>query len=155
MRSDAKSIEAYLASLAENRREAMSKLRTAIKGNLPEGFSEEMSYGMIGYVVPHQVYPAGYHCDPKLPLPFINIASQKNHIAFYHMGIYSDDELLHWFVDEYPRHVKTKLDMGKSCIRFRNIETIPYRLLGQLCTRITPKQWIATYESVIKKENKR
>ncbi|MEN8799586.1 MAG: DUF1801 domain-containing protein [Flavobacteriaceae bacterium] len=151
MRSEAKTVKAYLESLPEERRGAMDRLRATIKAHLPRGFSEEMNYGMIGYVVPHDLYPDGYHCDPKLPLPFINIASQKNYIAFYHMGIYARKELFDWFTKTYPKHVKTKLDMGKSCIRFKNIDTIPYELLGQLCTKISPREWIETYESVVKK----
>jgi uncharacterized protein YdhG (YjbR/CyaY superfamily) len=152
MRSEAKTVKAYLESLPEERKDAMRRLREAIITNLPKGFSEEMNYGMIGYVVPHELYPAGYHCDPKLPLPFINIASQKNYIAFYHMGMYADEDLLEWFTAAYPKQVKTKLDMGKSCIRFKKIDTIPYELLGQLCTKISPEEWIETYESVIKKK---
>jgi hypothetical protein len=105
---------------------------------------------MIGYVVPHSLYPDGYHCDPKLPLPFMSIASQKNFIALYHMGIYSDPELLEWFKAEYPKYVKTKLDMGKSCIRFKKPETIPYELIAQLSTKMTPQNWIDRYESVVK-----
>ena len=110
-----------------------------------------MSYGMLGYVVPHSTYPEGYHVNPKLPLPFINLASQKNHIAVYHSGIYSDPELMNWFVAEYPKYVSTKLDMGKSCIRFKNPDKIPYELFGELFTKMTPEQWITQYESIIKK----
>ncbi len=151
MRSEEKTVEAYLESLPEERKEAMNRLRATIKDHLPKGFSEEMNYGMIGYVVPHDLYPEGYHCDPELPLPFINIASQKNHISFSHMGIYADKELLDWFTKTYPKYVKTKLDMGKSCIRFKKIDTIPYELLGLLCAKISPQAWIETYESAIKK----
>ena len=106
---------------------------------------------MPAYVVPHSKYSDGYHCDPKLPLPFINIASQKNFIAFYHMGIYSDPELLKWFIDEYPKYVKTKLDMGKSCVRFKKMDQIPYKLLGELVSKMTPDDWIDKYESSIRK----
>ena len=151
MRSDAKTVDAYLESLPEGRKQAMSLLRETINLNLPKGFTEVMNYGMIGYVVPHDLYPEGYHCDPKLPLPFINIASQKNYIAFYHMGIYARKELYTWFTNAYPKYVKTKLDMGKSCIRFKNIDTIPYELLGQLCAKLSPEEWIETYESVVKR----
>ncbi|MGB5236497.1 MAG: DUF1801 domain-containing protein [Flavobacteriaceae bacterium] len=151
MRSEAKTVEAYLASLPEERKEAMNRLRVTINLHLPKGFAEVMNYGMIGYVVPHDLYPEGYHCDPKLPLPFINIASQKNYIAFYHMGIYADKELFNWFTKTYPKHVKTKIDMGKSCIRFKKIDTIPYKLLGLLCSKITPQVWIENYESAVKK----
>jgi uncharacterized protein YdhG (YjbR/CyaY superfamily) len=143
--------EAYIAELADDQKNAIIKLRNTILKNLPKGFKEEMSYGMIGYVVPHQLYPNGYHCNPKLPLPFLSIAAQKNFIAFYHMGIYAQPELLNWFVNEYPKHSHAKLDMGKSCIRFKKPEHIPYELLGQLCTKITVQNWINIYEKNLKK----
>ena len=140
----------YISKLPEERQVAMSRLRQTILDNLPKGFEETMSYGMIGYVVPHSIYPDGYHCTPELPLPFMSIASQKNFVVLYHMGIYADKELYDWFVVEYPKHVKTKLDMGKSCIRFKKIETIPYDLIADLCTRMTVKQWIELYENNVK-----
>lgn len=140
----------YISNLPEERQVAMSRLRQTILDNLPKGFEETMSYGMIGYVVPHSIYPDGYHCTPELPLPFMSIASQKNFVVLYHMGIYADKELYDWFVVEYPKHVKTKLDMGKSCIRFKKIETIPYDLIADLCTRMTVKQWIELYEKNVK-----
>ena len=140
----------YISNLPEERQVAMSRLRQTILDNLPKGFEETMSYGMIGYVVPHSIYPEGYHCTPELPLPFMSIASQKNFVALYHMGIYADKELYDWFVVEYPKHVKTKLDMGKSCIRFKKIATIPYDLIAELCTRMTVKQWIELYEKNVK-----
>jgi len=151
MQSKAETPKEYIDELPEDRIEPVIKLRETILKNLPEGFEEEMSYGMIGYVVPHSKYPAGYHVNPELPLPFINIASQKNFIALYHMGIYSDKDLLNWFVSEYPKHVKTKLDMGKSCIRFKNIEHIPYSLIGELVAKMTTEQWISIYEKAWKK----
>ena len=151
MQSKATTPKEYIAELPEDRKQAIMKLRDSILKNLPEGFEEEMSYGMIGYVVPHSKYPAGYHVNPELPLPFINIASQKNFIALYHMGIYSDKDLLNWFVSEYPKHVKTKLDMGKSCIRFKNLEHIPYSLIGELVAKMTTEQWISIYEKAWKK----
>lgn len=119
MQSEAKTIEEYLKEVPEDRKTAFTKLRDTITANLPKGFKEEMSYGMIGYVVPHSIYPKGYHCSPELPLPFVNLASQKNFIALYHMGIYANDKLLDWFVNEYPKYCKLKPDMGKSCIRFK------------------------------------
>jgi hypothetical protein len=140
----------YLENLPEDRKEVMSKLREVILTNLPDGFHEEMNYGMIGYVVPKSKYPAGYHCDPKLPLPFLAIANQKNFIAVYHMGIYADQKILDWFVNEYPSHVKGKLDMGKSCIRFKKMDQIPYNLLGELCQKIAVNDWINTYETLYK-----
>jgi uncharacterized protein YdhG (YjbR/CyaY superfamily) len=151
MQSPAPTPQAYIEQLPEDRREAMMKLREIIVKNLPEGFHEQMSYGMLGWVVPHSLYAPGYHCDPKLPLPFLSIASQKNFIAVYHMGVYSDKDLYDWFVSEYPKYNKTKLDMGKSCIRFKKPEAIPYELIGQLVAKITPQQWIDLYESVIKR----
>ena len=146
MQSKATTVEQYLAELPEDRKEAMQKLRTAIKDNLPKGFEEVISYGMIGYVVPHSIYPAGYHCTPKLPLPFINLASQKNFIAVYHMGIYGNKNLLDWFVAEYPKHAKTKIDMGKGCLRFKKMDDIPFELIGELATKISVKDWITIYE---------
>ncbi|MGB5229566.1 MAG: DUF1801 domain-containing protein [Eudoraea sp.] len=151
MQSNAKTPKEYISELPEERKQPIMRLRETILKNLPEGFKEVMSYGMIGYVVPHSLYPDGYHCNPVLPLPFINIASQKNFIALYHMGIYSDKDLLNWFVTEYPKYVKTKLDMGKSCIRFKNIDHIPYKLIGELVTKMTAKQWINLYEQAWKK----
>ena len=142
----------YIEQIPQERQAIMQKLREVIKINLPDGFDERMSYGMIGYVVPHTIYPDGYHCDPKLPLPFMNIASQKNFIAVYHSGIYADPDLMQWFVDEYPKYVKTKLDMGKSCIRFKKPDQIPLQLIGELATKMTPQQWINLYEANIKKK---
>ena len=150
MKYNANTPEEYIAQLPEERQEPFNKLRKTILDNLPKGFKETIGYGMPAYVVPHSKYPDGYHCDPKLPLPFINIASQKNFISFYHMGIYSDSKLLKWFTDEYPKYVKTKLDIGKSCIRFKKIDQIPYILLGELVSKMTADEWIARYESVIK-----
>ena len=128
----------------------MAKLRTVIRENLPKGFKEVMD-GMLHYVVPHSIYPDGYHCNPKQPLPFISLASQKNFIALYHMGIYSDNKLLNWFTKEYPSHSKSKLDMGKSCIRFKKVNDIPYDLIGELVSKITVDEWIFFYEKAIKR----
>ena len=150
MKIEANSPDEYLERIPEERKPAMNKLRQTIQDNLPQGFKEEMSYGMIGYVVPHSIYPPGYHCDTKLPLPFINIASQKNFIAFYHMGIYADKKLLNWFTTEYPKYSKFKLDMGKSCIRFKKPEQIPFDLIGELVQKMSAKEWIEIYESNIK-----
>lgn len=146
MQSKAQTPDEYVAALPADRQQAIGELRKMIKKNLPKGFKEEMSYGMLGYVVPHSLYPKGYHCDPKLPLPFLNIASQKNFIAVYHMGIYSDPKLLDWFVKEFPKHSKAKLDMGKSCIRFKKPEEIPLKLIGELVSKMSPQDWIETYE---------
>ena len=147
MQSIANNVENYLKEVPEERKIPMNKLRQTILNNLPQGFIEEMSYGMIGYIVPHSVYPKGYHCNPKLPLPFINLASQKNFIALYHMGIYANPELLDWFVAEFPKHSNQKLDMGKSCIRFKKMDQIPFDLIGELMQRITVNDWIKCYES--------
>ncbi|MFH4964741.1 DUF1801 domain-containing protein [Gaetbulibacter sp. M235] len=143
--------EEYILQLPEDRQAVISKLRNTIKENLPKGFEEAISYGMIGFVVPHTKYPAGYHCSPELPLPFLNIASQKNFVAVYHMGIYIKKELFDWFINEFPKYSKTKLDMGKSCIRFKKMDDIPYELLGELATKMTVDEWIQSYESVLKK----
>lgn len=146
MQSKASTVEQYLNELPAERKSAMIKLRNEILKNIPSGFQETMSYGMIGYVVPHSLYPNGYHCTPKLPLPFINIASQKNFIAVYHMCVYADKQLYNWFTEEYTKLGSLKLDMGKSCIRFKNPEKIPFELIGKLAAKITPKQWIDIYE---------
>jgi hypothetical protein len=150
MQSKATTVDEYLASVPEDRIVPMDKLRKVIKKNLPKGFKEGMGYGMAGYSVPHSMYPAGYHCNPSDPLPFMGFASQKNFIAVYHMGVYSDPKLMKWFTDEYPKHCKKKLDMGKSCIRFKYMDDIPYTLIGELASKMTPQQWIDCYETVLK-----
>ena len=151
MTIDANTVEEYITKVPKEHTAAISKLRETVKNNLPKGFEEGISYKMIGYFVPHSIYPHGYHCNPKLPLPFINIASQKNFVALYHSGIYADKKLLDWFVGEYPKYVKTKLDMGKSCIRFKKVENIPYPLIGELCQKMTVEDWITLYEKNTKR----
>jgi uncharacterized protein YdhG (YjbR/CyaY superfamily) len=152
MQSSAQTVTGYLKEVPEERKDAFLKLRETILNAIPNGFVETMSYGMIGYVVPHTLYPSGYHCDPKLPLPFVNIASQKNFIALYHMGIYANPELLEWFVSEYPKHSNQKLDMGKSCFRFTKQDQIPFDLIGELMQKLTVEDWIDCYESKFKKQ---
>ncbi len=152
MTSKAKTIEEYITELPDDRKVAVSKLRKVILENIPKGFKEEMSCGMIGFVVPHEIYPAGYHCTPNLPLPFLNIASQKASINLYHMGIYAKSDLYDWFVSEYPKHCKTKLDMGKSCIRFKKTNDIPYDLIGELATKMTVDDWINCYKNAFIKK---
>ena len=149
MTSSATTPEQYIKELPADRKEAITKLRNSVLKNLPKGFKETMSYGMLGYVVPHEIYPGGYHCEPKLPLPFANIASQKNFIAFYHMGVYAMPELLKWFTTEYPKHSSAKLEMGKSCFRFKKLEYIPYKLIGELIKKVSVKDWIKVYEENI------
>ncbi|TRO65261.1 DUF1801 domain-containing protein [Christiangramia sabulilitoris] len=151
MKIEADSPEDYLEKVPEDRKEPMARLRSVIKENLPEGFVETLNYGMIGYVIPHSLYPGGYHCDPDLPLPFMSLASQKNFIAVYHMGIYADKELLDWFQAEYKKTVGKKPDMGKSCIRFKKPDEIPFDLIAELSGKITAEDWIATYEKNIKR----
>tara|TARA_R110002012_G_scaffold322106_1_gene555844 strand:- start:30124 stop:30582 length:459 start_codon:yes stop_codon:yes gene_type:complete len=143
--------EDYIRQTPEERQEVLKKLRVTIKNNLPQDFEEGIQYGMIAYYVPHSIYPDGYHCNPKEPLPFMSFASQKNSINLYHMGIYSVPEIHDWFVTEYPKHCKRKLDMGKSCIRFKKMEEIPFELIAELCKKMTVKQWITIYETNIKK----
>ncbi len=152
MKIEANTIQEYISQLPEDRKEAIENLRKIISENLPKGFKEEMSYGMIGFVVPKSIYPKGYHCSPELPLPFLNIASQKNSINIYHMGIYADEKLLNWFVSEFPKYSKKKLDMGKSCMRFKKAEDIPFQLIGELASKITPEQWIEMYERTFLKK---
>lgn len=154
MQSSAKTVKEYLTSLPEDRQKAMNELRKVILKNLPKGFEETMSYGMVGYVVPLKTYPAGYHCDPSLPLGFMNIASQKNYIALHHLGIYGSDKLLNWFVEEYPKHSKAKLDMGKGCIRFKKMDQIPYKLIGELASKISVEKWIEIYEKALSTRQK-
>lgn len=147
MASAATSIQAYLETIPDDKRNAVEKLCSIFRKNLPKGFEEAMYYGMIGYVVPHSIYPKGYHCKPNQALPFINIAAQKNFIAVYHMGIYANPDLLQWFVDEFPKHTSAKLDMGKSCIRFKKPETIPYELFKQLAEKMSVVDWVTCYEN--------
>lgn len=151
MQSKATTVKEYIAELPEDRQKAITQLQKVIKKNLPKGFEEVMSYGMIGYVVPHKLYPAGYHCDPKLPLPFINIASQKNSINLYHMGIYADAKLYKWFTEAHAKASPKKLDIGKSCIRYKNAADIPFDLIGELASKILVKDWIALYEAAFRK----
>lgn len=151
MQSKAATVDAYLAEVPEDRQKAMAKLRSVIKKNLPKGFKEGMGYGMMGWSVPHSIYPAGYHCNPKDPLPFMGLASQKNSINLYHMGIYANPKLLKWFQDAHAKASPKKLDMGKSCIRYKKPEDIPFELIGELASKITPQEWIEMYESAFRK----
>ncbi|WP_299712449.1 DUF1801 domain-containing protein [uncultured Tenacibaculum sp.] len=151
MKYEANTPQEYVDQLPEDRQSVIQQLRDVIKKHLPEGFEEGINYNMIGYYVPHSIYPDGYHCDPKLPLPFMNIASQKNSVNLYHSGIYANLEIHDWFVSEYPKHCKRKLDMGKSCVRFKKLDDIPYELIGELCSKITVEDWISTYEKNVKR----
>ena len=150
MQSKAKTVEEYLLMLPDERAEIIAALRNEIKRNLPKGFEETMQYGVISYVVPHKLYPAGYHCKPTDALPFMSVASQKNHFAVYHMAVY-EGALRDWFVKEWKMTSSKKLDMGKSCIRFRKPEDVPVKLMGELASKMTLKQWIDVYEKSIKK----
>ena len=152
MLSKVTTVDAYLEELPHDRRIAIQALREAIWAGLPAGFEEGIGYGMIGYAVPHSIYPAGYHCNPTLPLPFISIASQKNFVAVYHMGIYANPELMAWFLAEYPKHSTAKLDMGKSCLRFKKMDQIPYAFIGELASKMTPQDWISVYENAFKRK---
>lgn len=151
MQSKVKTIKEYLAEVPDDRKEILSEMHKTIVKNMPKGFQEVMSYGMIGYVVPHSLYPAGYHCDPKQPLPFMCLASQKNYISFYHMGLYAG-VLLEWFSKEWPKHSSKKLDMGKCCVRFKKPEDVPIQLLAELVSKMTPEEWIKVYEKSIQKK---
>ncbi len=150
MKIKANTVQEYLENIPEDRKPAMNRLRRVVLDNIPVGFEECLNYGMPSYVVPHSIYPAGYHCNTELPLPFISIANQKNFIALYHMGIYANPELMAWFVEEYPKHCKYKLDMGKSCIRFKKTEHIPYELIQELIKKMTTADWILLYEKNVK-----
>ncbi|WP_055447016.1 DUF1801 domain-containing protein [Lacinutrix mariniflava] len=151
MTSQAITPEDYIAQLPEDRKEAITKLNNLIKKHMPKGLEAGMGSGMLAYYVPKSIYPDGYHCKPFPPLPFINVASQKNFIALYHSGMYAKKELYNWFVSEYPKHCKYKLDIGKSCVRFKKIEDIPYGLIEELLAKMTVEEWIKTYEETIKK----
>ena len=145
------SVKDYINFLESDRKKTITQLINVIEQNIPKGCKKVMNYGMPSFVIPHSIYPKGYHVTPDLPLPFIGIASQKNHIGFYHMGLYADSKLLDWFISEYPKYCKLKLDMGKSCIRFKNISEIPYELIGILTSKMTVKDWIDIYEKNIKR----
>ena len=151
MKAEGTTVEEILAQIPTDRKTQFNKLHEVIVEHLPAGFEPAISYGGLGYVVPHALYPAGYHCKTSEPLPFAAIANQKNSINFYHMGIYADPKLLEWFVNEYPKHSSQKLDMGKSCIRFKKLDAIPFELIGQLMKKMTVNEWINTYESNYKK----
>ncbi|MFK7808789.1 MAG: DUF1801 domain-containing protein [Saprospiraceae bacterium] len=148
----ATTVKEYLDAIPDDRKKVMTKIRGVINKNLPKGFKHQLSYGMPGWVIPHSKYPDGYHCKPELPVPFMSIASQKNFVALYHSGVYADTKLYDWFVSEYPKHCSRKLDMGKSCIRFKKMEDIPYDLIGELSTKMTPDDFIEIYENNIKKK---
>ena len=147
MKIKANNILEYKKNVPEDKKDVFDKLMKTVRENIPKGFSEELSYGIPAWVVPHSLYPKGYHCSPELPLPFVSIASQKNFIALYHMGIYATPELLDWFMKEYPKHSKRKLDIGKSCIRFKKMDDIPFELIGDLMKKMNPKEWMEKYES--------
>jgi hypothetical protein len=151
MKANGKTVTEILTNLPMDKAEPFNKLHDVIVKNLPKGFEAAISYGGLGYVVPHTIYPTGYHCKPSEPLPFAGLASQKNSINFYHMGIYAEPKLLEWFVTEYPKHTKQKLDMGKSCIRFNKLDDIPYKLIGELMKKMSAKEWINIYETNLKK----
>ncbi|RYF97113.1 MAG: DUF1801 domain-containing protein, partial [Chitinophagaceae bacterium] len=146
MQTSATTVDQYLAELPADRKKPMTDLRQIVADNLAPGFQELMMYGMISYVVPHSLYPKGYHVTPEVPLPYLSIASQKNFIAVYHMGVYADKKINAWFVSEYPKYSKLKLDMGKSCIRFKKPSDLPLQLIGELAAKLTVKDWISLYE---------
>lgn len=151
MNKQVKTVEDYLVNIPDNHKQAINSLREVISKNLPKGFQEGIQYGMIGYFVPLEIYPTGYHCKKNEPLPFLSLASQKNSVNLYHMGLYANQELINWFIETYPMHSNRKLDMGKSCIRFKYLDDIPFALIGELCSKISVKEWIALYEATFKK----
>ena len=150
MTSNAATVQEYLDGLAPDRREAIEAVREVVLKNLQPGFEEGMQYGMIGYYVPHSIYPPGYHCDKTQPLPFAHIASQKNHMAIYLMCIYGSPELNKWFVEAYEATGK-KLDMGKSCVRFKKLENLALDVVGEAIRRVSVDAFVSTYESAIKR----
>jgi uncharacterized protein YdhG (YjbR/CyaY superfamily) len=154
MQVDTVQIDAYINALDAERAQVITKLFNTMKKSLPKGFEATIAYGMIGFVVPFDLYPKGYHCKPSQQLPFINLASQKNFVAIYHMGIYANPDLMDWFVKSYAELNIGKLDMGKSCIRFKKLDNIPYDLIGDLCSKMSPQDWITCYESAFLKTKK-
>lgn len=151
MKTAKTTVEEILENVPMERKAAFLKLHQTIIDHLPKGFEAGISYGGLGYIIPHSIYPAGYHGKPSEPLPFAGLASQKNTINFYHMGIYADQNLMDWFVAEFPKHCNQKLDMGKSCMRFKKWDEIPFELMGQLMQKITANEWMAMYERLYKK----
>ena len=154
MTSQAKTVEEYLQALPGDRRAAISTVRETILANLPKGYEVRMNYGMIGYVVPHSIYPAGYHCNPAQPLTYASLGSQKNHIALYLMCVYGHAETAAWFRKAWEATGK-KLDMGKACVRFKRLEDVPLEVVGQVIARTPVKQYIATIENVLQNTRKR
>lgn len=143
--------QTYINQVAEDKKAAFEKLYTTVKNAIPKGFEDSDLYNMVSFVVPLSTYPSGYHCTPNTPLPFISLAAQKNFISLYHMGVYADNILYQWFINEYPKHCKKKLDMGKSCIRFKKMEDIPFELIAELVAKMSVSQWINLYEVNYKK----
>lgn len=154
MQSKATTVDAYLEALPKDRREALQAVRKVILSNLDKDYEEGMQYGMIGYFVPHKVYPDGYHCDPKQPLPFAGLASQKGHMSLYLMCIYGSPEQEEWFRTAWAKSGKT-LDMGKSCVRFKKLEDLPLDVIGQAIKRVPAKKLIKNYEAAVKDVGKR
>jgi uncharacterized protein YdhG (YjbR/CyaY superfamily) len=152
MQSSASTVAEYLKELPEDRRSAISKVRAVIRKNLPKGYAEQMCYGMIGYVVPHKLYPAGYHCDPKQPLMYASLASQKNHMSFYSMALYMNAESERWIREQFQARGK-KLDMGKSCIRFKKLEDLPLDVIGESIAKVPVAGYIKFYEDARKSRN--
>jgi uncharacterized protein YdhG (YjbR/CyaY superfamily) len=149
MKIEANTVSEYLEKIEHSRKDAFVKLRDVIVQNIPEEFVECISYGMVGYVVPHSIYPNGYHCTPDLPLPFMHIACQKNYIALYSSTINMDKEVRGWFIDEYAKCMPSKIDIGKSCVRFK--KDIPYTLISELVAKVSVAEFIKVYESSFKK----
>lgn len=143
-------ISEYLAGIPRERLPYFERLRESIKRGLPEGFVEQISSGMIGYVVPHSIYPAGYHCNPKDPLPYMNIASKKTGFSLYHLAIYGNKELYDWFMEGYSKIAKHKIDSGAGCVRFKYLEEIPFDLISELAAKMSVREWIEFYESTYK-----
>ena len=152
MKTETQDLKVYIDQLPEERKPGFEKLYDTIKDSLPKGFSEEFSYGMPSFVISLKDYPEGYHCAKDTALPFLSLANQKNFIALYHMGMYAKPEILDWFQNEFPKHSKKKLDMGKSCVRFKKSEDIPFELIGELAKKMTPNEWIEVYEKNFKRK---
>ncbi len=150
----AKNVAEYIEQIPDNQKELFLSILNIIRKNIPQGFEECINYKMPSWVVPHSLYGSGYHCDPKLPLPFLAVGIQKNSVNLYHMGIYADTELYNWFINEYDNLDLKKLDIGKSCMRFKKIEEFPKNLVGDLIQKTNPTDWINIYEKAFKNPKK-
>lgn len=154
MRTKATTVTEYVRELPPDRRELLQAVREVILANLPKGYEECMQCGMIGYVVPHSLYPAGYPCDPKLPLPYAALASQRQHVSLHLMTVYGDAATAQWFRQAVKAAGK-RLDMGKCCVRFKRLADVPLDVIGQVIARVPPDKYIARFEAMLGRQSKK